>query len=111
MGLLVNIDNGGTFTDVCIRDGDNVVHAKSPTTPHDLTQCFVQSLTRVSSLLYGEEDLGRLMRETDYLRYSTTAGTNAVVERKGTPVALIVEKGHEKAVYGARKQAGDDGLW
>lgn len=111
MGLLVNIDNGGTFTDVCIRDGDNVVHAKSPTTPHDLTQCFVQSLTRVSSLLYGEEDLGRLMRETDYLRYSTTAGTNAVVERKGTPVALIVEKGHEAAVYGARKQVGDEGLW
>ena len=37
MGILVNIDNGGTFTDVCISDGNKVVHAKSPTTPHDLT--------------------------------------------------------------------------
>ena len=38
MGFLVNIDNGGTFTDVCISDGTRLVHAKSTTTPHDLTQ-------------------------------------------------------------------------
>lgn len=86
MGVLVNIDNGGTFTDVCVRDGERVVHAKSPTTPHDLTQCFVGVLTRVSRELYGEEDLSRFIRDIDYIRYSTTSGTNAVVERKGTPL-------------------------
>ncbi len=91
MGILVNIDNGGTFTDVCISDGKRVVHAKSTTTAHDLTVCFVDVLTRGSRELYGEEDLGRLIRETDCLRYSTTAGTNAVVEHKGTPVAVLVE--------------------
>lgn len=110
MGILVNIDNGGTFTDVCIRDGRRIVHAKTPTTPHDLTQCFVSSLRRASQELYGDEDLGRLLRETDYLRYSTTAGTNAVVERKGVPVGLIVERGEEDTVYGART-AIDAGLW
>jgi N-methylhydantoinase A len=111
MGLLVNIDNGGTFTDVCVRSDQAVIHSKSPTTPHDLTQCFVDSLRRVSVRLYGEEDLGRLMRECDYLRYSTTAGTNSVVERKGVPSALLVESGAENDVYGARGTIEENGLW
>lgn len=111
MGVLVNIDNGGTFTDVCVRDGDRVVHAKSPTTPHDLTQCFVGVLTRVSRALYGEEDLARFVRDIDYIRYSTTSGTNAVVERKGTPVALLVEQGEETSVYGVAEALRGDGLW
>lgn len=112
MGLLINIDNGGTFTDVCVRDdGEQVFHAKSATTPHDLTQCFVDGLSRASEKIYGEADLPRLLRETDYLRYSTTAGTNAVVERRGTPAALIVEKGAEEDAYGARAAIGDEGFW
>jgi N-methylhydantoinase A/oxoprolinase/acetone carboxylase beta subunit len=100
MGILVNIDNGGTFTDVCVTDGDRVVHAKTPTTPHDLNRCFVDGLRAVSDRLYGEEDLARLLRETDHLRYSTTSGTNAVVERTGAPLALLVDSGAEDDVYG-----------
>ena len=111
MGLLVNIDNGGTFTDVCVHSEAQVVHAKSPTTPHDLTQCFVGALTRVSRELYGAEDLSRLVRDIDYIRYSTTSGTNAVVERKGTPVALLVEKGEEGSVYGLATALQGDSLW
>ena len=87
MGILVNIDNGGTFTDVCVSDGRKVVHAKTATTPHDLTQCFLEILKRGSRELYGEDDAARLIREAECLRYSTTSGTNAVVEHKGTPVA------------------------
>jgi N-methylhydantoinase A/oxoprolinase/acetone carboxylase beta subunit len=110
MGILVNVDNGGTFTDVCVTDGERVVHAKTPTTPHDLTRCFVDGLRVVSHRLYGEEDLGRLLRETDYLRYSTTSGTNAVVERKGTPLALLVDSGAEADVYGVADLV-DASLW
>ncbi|MBX9607919.1 MAG: hydantoinase/oxoprolinase family protein [Gammaproteobacteria bacterium] len=111
MGILVNIDNGGTFTDVCISDGDRVVHAKSPTTPHDLTQCFLEVLKRGSRELYGEDDAARLIREADCLRYSTTSGTNAVVEHKGTPVALLVDAGREEDVYGAIAGMGGNALW
>ncbi|HZZ51442.1 MAG TPA: hydantoinase/oxoprolinase family protein [Pseudonocardia sp.] len=110
MGILVNVDNGGTFTDVCVTDGEHVVHAKTATTPHDLTQCFVDGLRAVSDRLYGEQDLSRLLRETEYLRYSTTSGTNAVVERKGTPIALLVDSGAEEAVYGISELV-DDELW
>ena len=111
MTILVNIDNGGTFTDVCISDGDKVVHAKSATTPHDLTQCFLDVLKRGSQELYGENDAARLIREAECLRYSTTAGTNAVVEHKGTPVAVLVEAGEESSVYGAIERLGDSALW
>jgi N-methylhydantoinase A/oxoprolinase/acetone carboxylase beta subunit len=110
MGILVNVDNGGTFTDVCVTDGAQLVHAKTATTPHDLTQCFVEGLRAVSDRLYGEQDLGRLLRETEYLRYSTTSGTNAVVERKGTPIALLVDRGAEDSVYGIAELV-DEQLW
>lgn len=111
MGLLINIDNGGTFTDICVHGDRRVLHAKATTTPHDLTQCFVDGLRKASARVFGEEDLPRLLREADYLRYSTTAGTNAVVERKSAPVALLVEAGEEHAAYGARKSASTSGLW
>jgi N-methylhydantoinase A/oxoprolinase/acetone carboxylase beta subunit len=111
MGLLINIDNGGTFTDVCVTDGTRVFHAKSITTPHDLTQCFVATLRKASGQIYGEEDLGQLIRDADYLRYSTTSGTNAVVERKGSPVSLLVEAGYQESVYGAADGAAAQGLW
>ncbi|MEU5095026.1 hydantoinase/oxoprolinase family protein [Streptomyces sp. NPDC020996] len=110
MGLLVNIDNGGTFTDVCVTDGDRLIHAKTPTTPHDLTRCFAAGLSLASDRLYGEEDLPRLLRETGHLRCSTTSGTNAVVEHKGTPVALLVDSGAEDDVHEAGGSA-DPELW
>ncbi len=111
MGLLVNIDNGGSFTDAFATDGERVAHVKSPTTPHDLTQCFVATLTRLSRELYGEDDLARLLGETEHLRYSTTSGTNAVVEHKGMPVGLIVESGEESHLYGAGAGLGQTALW
>ena len=111
MGLLVNIDNGGTFTDACIADGQRVVHAKSPTTAHDLTQCLIDVLTLGSRELYGEPDLDRIIQDTDYLRYSTTSGTNALIERKGTPVGLIVESGEEDTVYGVTSALVGSEIW
>ena len=68
-----------------------------------LTQCFVDVLNRGARELYGEADIGRLVREAECLRYSTTAGTNAVIEHKGTPVAMLVEAGEETTVYGAAR--------
>ncbi|MGK2914803.1 MAG: hydantoinase/oxoprolinase family protein [Porticoccaceae bacterium] len=111
MGLLVNIDNGGSFTDAFATDGDRVAHVKSPTTPHDLTHCFVTTLERLSRELYGEDDLPRLLGETEHLRYSTTSGTNAVVEHKGVPVGLVVESGQEAALYGAGSRLTATALW
>ena len=82
-GLLINIDNGGTLTDFCVIDGANVYRTKSVTTPYDLSKCLFDGLRKTSRTLYGREDLLQLLLSTDHIRYSTTQGTNALVERKG----------------------------
>lgn len=91
MGLNINIDNGGTLTDFCVTGGTTVVTAKTLTTPYDLSKCLFDGLRRLAGNLYGEENLARLLEETDYIRYSTTQGTNAIVERKGPKLGLLLE--------------------
>jgi N-methylhydantoinase A/oxoprolinase/acetone carboxylase beta subunit len=93
--MLISIDNGGTLTDACVISGDQVFHAKTLTTPHDLTQCFVEVLRQVSKRIYGESRLASLLEEVDYIRYSTTQGTNAVVQRKGPRMGLLLRKGEQ----------------
>ena len=94
MGLLINIDNGGTLTDFCAMDGDKVYHTKSLTTPFDLSKCFFDGLLKLANDIYGDEkSVDEMLQRTDYIRYSTTQGTNALVERKGPMLGLLVEKG------------------
>ena len=93
MAMLISIDNGGTLTDACVIYGARAFHAKALTTPHDLTQCFVEVLREVSRRIYGEPKLHALFEEVDYIRYSTTQGTNAVVQRKGPRLGLVLRHG------------------
>lgn len=90
MGLLMTIDNGGTFTDACLIGENKVISAKTLTTPYDLTKCFIEVIREASKKLYGEEDIHTLLTEINYLRYSTTAGTNAMVEKTGSRLGLII---------------------
>lgn len=98
MTMLVSIDNGGTLTDACVIYGTRVFHAKTLTTPHDLTTCFVEVLKEASRKIYGEPRLAALLEEVDYIRYSTTQGTNAVVQRLGPRLGLVVRKGADVSV-------------
>lgn len=86
---LINIDNGGTLTDICVIDGEQVHRTKTLTTPHDLSQCLFDGLRKASTVIYGKEDLQALLLSTAAIRYSTTQGTNALVERKGPRLGLI----------------------
>jgi N-methylhydantoinase A len=94
---LINIDNGGTLTDVCVIDGDNVRYTKTLTTPFDLSSCLFDGLTKASSVVYGEERLAALLQTTDYIRYSTTQGTNALVQRQGPRIGLLAA---DSSLYG-----------
>ncbi|HEY8011801.1 MAG TPA: hydantoinase/oxoprolinase family protein [Rudaea sp.] len=87
---LINIDNGGTLTDICVIDGARVYRTKTVTTAYDLSKCLIDGLMKASRVIYGEDDLQRLLLSTDYIRYSTTQGTNALVERKGPNLGLIL---------------------
>ncbi|TAM51700.1 MAG: hydantoinase/oxoprolinase family protein [Nevskiaceae bacterium] len=91
------IDNGGTLTDFYVRRGDSVWATKTLTTPYDLSECFFDGLRKVSGLVYGDEDAGRLLAEASGISYSTTQGTNSLVERKGPRLGLVVPKGFDTA--------------
>tara|TARA_R110001592_G_scaffold310706_1_gene585341 strand:+ start:3579 stop:5516 length:1938 start_codon:yes stop_codon:yes gene_type:complete len=90
MGKLINIDNGGTLTDIWVLDGEDSYHTKTITTPYDLSKCFFEGLKKISEDIYGREDLKALLQSTDHIRYSTTQGTNALVERKGPSLGVII---------------------
>ena len=91
MNHLINIDNGGTLTDICVWDGEEFSFTKTLTTPFDLSQCLFDGMEKASEELYGDKDLTRLLHQTQHIRYSTTQGTNALVERKGPALGLVVE--------------------
>jgi N-methylhydantoinase A len=90
MTRLINIDNGGTLTDFCFVDGGEVRYTKTLTTPYDLSRCLFDGLAKVSELAYGEPRLAALLQSTDCIRYSTTQGTNALVQRAGPQLGLLI---------------------
>ncbi len=104
---IINVDNGGTLTDFCLMDGGHIHRVKVLTTPYDLSECFFAGITKVSEQLYGQPDAARLLRETDYVRYSTTQGTNAIVERRGPRLGLLTDAAGEQTVRSAASESGD----
>lgn len=96
MSYTIDIDTGGTFTD-CFLHRDGVVRTvKVPTTPHDLTVCFLESI-KAGAKAFGvsTEDL---LYETDIIRFSSTIGTNTIIQRDGAKVGVLVTRGSEALV-------------
>ncbi|CAN5277044.1 hydantoinase/oxoprolinase family protein [soil metagenome] len=91
MDRLINIDNGGTLTDIVVGSGSDFTFTKTLTTPVDLSQCLFDAMTKASVQLYGHENLPDLLHSTRHIRYSSTQGTNALVERKGPLIGLITD--------------------
>jgi N-methylhydantoinase A len=93
MGYTIDIDTGGTFTDGFLVAGDRVETVKVPTTPHDLTVCFLECI-KAGAERFGvsAEDL---LYETDIIRFSNTIGTNTIIQRDGSRLGLLVTSGSE----------------
>lgn len=91
MKRLINIDNGGTLTDICVWDGQEFRFTKTLTTPFDLSQCLFDGIAKASESVFGQQDLEALLHSTQHIRYSTTQGTNALVERKGPSIGLVTD--------------------
>jgi N-methylhydantoinase A len=83
MTWLINVDNGGMMTGFCLVGGGEVRYTKTLTTPYDLSRCLFDGLAKVSELAYGRSRLAALLQSTDCIRYFTTQGTNALVQRAG----------------------------
>ena len=87
----INIDNGGTLTDICVWDGTEFTVTKTLTTPFDLSQRLFDGITKASAEICGRPALSELLHSTKHIRCSTTQGTNALVERKGPRIGLITD--------------------
>src|SRR6476646_5447919 len=86
----INIENGGTLTDICVWDGTEFTVTKTLTTPFDLRR-FFDGITTASAVIYGRPASSELLHSTKHIRCSTTQGTNALVERRGTRIGLITD--------------------
>ena len=85
----IGVDIGGTFTDFALfDDGRRLVHThKLLTTPGDPSRAVIDG---VRTLL---EKACLLALNIDRVVHGTTLVTNAVIERKGAPTAMLVTKG------------------
>ena len=92
----IDIDVGGTFTDLVMNLDGHTVQAKVPTTPYDLSVCFLNVIEA------GAQELGltldQVLKSIGMVRYSTTIAMNRLIERKGPRLALLTTEGHEDAV-------------
>jgi N-methylhydantoinase A len=57
-----------------------------------------------------DTDVDSLLAETEAIRYATTLGTNALIERSGPRLGLITTMGHEDTVGIGRCRQWGDGL-
>lgn len=105
----VGIDIGGTFTDLCaISESGSLITAKSPTTHYDLSVGLIRGLRELGKRAGLSQD--DFLGNVEALRYSTTIGTNALIERKGPRLGLITTAGFEDTIFIGRSRSWADGM-
>jgi N-methylhydantoinase A len=104
----VSVDIGGTFTDCFVAWGDRHVEGKALTTHHNLAMGFNASLADACAQLGLEP--GTLLAEVDSVRYATTLGTNALIERKGPRIGVLVTAGFKHTIPLSRARGYGEGL-
>ncbi len=82
--LKIGIDTGGTFTDFVLLGGPRVRTLKLLSTPSNPAQAILSGL-------------GQLLEEGKECEivHGSTVATNALIERKGAPTALVATEGFE----------------
>ncbi len=109
MNRIVNIDIGGTFTDFFVTQDDGITHlTKSPTTHYDLSVGFLKGIKELAKMK--GQDMTQFLNNTDSVRYSTTIGTNALIERTGPKLGMITTAGFEDTIFLGRGRSWADGM-
>ena len=103
--FLVGVDIGGTFTDCVVLDADGSITAtKSSSTPHNFAQGMLTAMGVAAERLHLSFD--DFCKQISVLTHGTTAGTNALIQRKGAKVGLLMTRGHEDAIHIMRGSRG-----
>ncbi|MBL6749852.1 MAG: hydantoinase/oxoprolinase family protein [Nevskia sp.] len=104
----IAVDIGGTFTDCFFVWDNQYIQSKALTTHHNLSVGFREALENACKKL--NLDVQDALSQVDSVRYATTLGTNALIQRKGPRVALLVTAGYESAVALSRGRGYGEGL-
>ncbi len=95
--MRIGIDTGGTFTDFVFYDGGNLLAHKVLSTPDDPSVAIISGLSQI---------LGRRFADADIV-HGTTVATNALLERKGSRIALVTTEGFEDVIEIGRQNRGE----
>ena len=95
MSYSLAVDIGGTFTDIVLRHSSGVLTVdKVLTTHHDLLEGFFAGVSNVmKAAKIGPRDVDGVVV------HATTIVTNALIERKGRPTALLVTEGFRDVLH------------
>jgi N-methylhydantoinase A len=104
----VSVDIGGTFTDCFVAWGDRNIQGKALTTHHNLALGFNEALANACKEL--DVEVPALLSQVDSVRYATTLGTNALIERKGPRIGALVTTGFKSTIPLSRARGYGEGL-
>jgi len=95
----LGIDTGGTFTDLCLSDEatGGIEVAKVASTPNNPAEAVINGIKK----LLTEKNL--MPDQISFLIHGTTVATNALLEGKGAPTALITTAGFEDVLLIGRQ--------
>lgn len=88
-GFILGIDVGGTFTDLVLiraNDGRSFFH-KTPSTPADPSLAMERGIVEILAAAEGAP------ADVHYFGHGTTVATNALIEGKTAPTALVTTAG------------------
>lgn len=98
MKFTIDIDTGGTFTDGYVCRNGSVERIKVDTTPHDLTVGLFK-LIEEAAKKFGYNTSKELLKNTEIIRFSTTIGTNTLLQKSGPKLGLLVSRNFESSAY------------
>jgi N-methylhydantoinase A len=94
--LIIGIDIGGTFTDVCAMLPDGQLWStKVSSTPPNFERGFLDGIEALAAGM--ETDVAGLLSRVSRIAHGTTVATNALLTRQGDRVGLIATAGHGEA--------------
>ncbi len=98
MEFNMDIDTGGTFTDGFVRGNGRIELIKVDTTPHDLTICFMECIEEAARR-FGYQSVDKFLAQMNELRFSTTIGSNALIQASGSKLGLLAPRGLGENAY------------
>lgn len=104
----VSVDIGGTFTDCFVAWDDKYIESKALTTHQNLALGFNEALRNACDELGTTER--DLLSQVDSVRYATTLGTNALIQRKGPRLGMLTTMGFRSSVPLSRAKGYAIGL-